>query len=33
MVEQILISHFVDNLFVVAACTADKGRQGRFICG
>ncbi len=34
VVEQIF-SHFVDNIFVVAACTAGKGRQGRFIriCG
>ena len=23
--------HFVDNIFVLAACTAGKGRQGRFI--
>ena len=25
--------YFVDNIFVVAACTAGKGRQGRFIRG
>ena len=31
MVEQYLYSHFVDNIFVVAACTAGKDRQGRFI--
>ena len=32
MVDNIF-SHFVDNIFVVAACTAGKGRQGYFICG
>ncbi len=26
-------SHFVDNTFVVATCTAGKGRQGLFIRG
>ena len=29
MVEQYYFSHFVDNIFVVAACTAGKVRQGR----
>ena len=28
-----ILRHFVGNIFVVAACTAGKGRQGRFICG
>ena len=31
--EQYYFSHFVDNIFVVAACTADKGRQGHLIHG
>ena len=25
--------HFVENFFVLAACTVGKGRQGRFIRG
>ncbi len=28
-----ILRHFVGNIFVVAACTAGKGRQGRFIRG
>ena len=28
-----IYSHFVENIFVVAACTAGKGRLGRFIRG
>ena len=28
-----ILRHFVSNIFVVGACTAGKGRQGRFIRG
>ena len=28
-----ILRDFVGNIFVVAACTAGKGRQGRFIRG
>ena len=28
-----ILIHFVGNIFVVGACTAGKGRQGRFIRG
>ncbi len=28
-----ILRHFVGNIFVVGACTARKGRQGRFIRG
>ncbi len=28
-----MLRPFVGNIFVVAACTAGKGRQGLFICG
>ena len=28
-----VVQTFHDNIFVVADCTAGKGRQGRFICG
>ena len=28
-----ILRHFVGNIFVVAACTAGKGRQGHFIRG
>ena len=31
--KYLLLRHFVGNIFVVAACTAGKGRQGRFIRG
>ena len=28
-----ILRHFVGNIFMVGACTAGKGRQGRFIRG
>ena len=28
-----ILRHFMGNIFVVGACTAGKGKQGRFICG
>ncbi len=33
VVQQLLLRDFVGNIFVVGACTAGKGRQGRFIRG
>ncbi len=31
--DSAILRHFVGNIFVVGACTAGKGRQGRFIRG